>query len=53
MNRAQTRAQAIRDYRHYRRLITSKRITKQHRQRVAEQADALAARYNLTVVRYA
>ena len=52
MDRAKSRAEATRNYRHYRKLIASKRITLEHRQRAEAEADALAARYNLTNARY-
>ena len=53
MDKAKTRAEATRNYRHYRKILTSKRLTADYRLAVAARADALAARYNLTNVRYA
>jgi hypothetical protein len=52
MERAKDRAQAMRNYRHYRKVLASKRLTDEHRESIAQRADALAARYNLTNVRY-
>jgi len=50
--RAIDRAQATRNYRHYRKILTSKRLTTDYRVAIEGKADALAARYNLTTVRY-
>lgn len=49
--KARDRAQAIRDYRHYRAMVESKRLSAGERRRVASVADALASRYNLTTAR--
>jgi len=46
------RAQAIRDYRHYRRLLTSKRLQRPDYVKIAGMADALATRWNLTTTRW-
>lgn len=53
MNKAKSRAEATRNYRHYRKILTSKRLTADYRTAVAAKADALAARWNLTNARYA
>ena len=53
MNNARDRAEALRNYRHYRALLTSKRLDNGQRDKVAGMADALADRWNLTNVRLA
>ena len=52
MDKAKSRAEAVRAYRHYRRSLTSKRLTTDYRAAISAKADALAARYNLTNTRY-
>jgi hypothetical protein len=51
MNRAKTRAEAIRQYRHYRAMVECKRLNEQERRLNAERANALAERFNLTTVK--
>ena len=51
MSRAQMRAQAIRDYRHYRAMLESRRLNHKERERIAAVANALAERHNLTTAR--
>lgn len=53
MNRAKNRAEATRAYRHYRKILASKRLTADYRTAIMAKADALAARWNLTNARYA
>jgi hypothetical protein len=48
---AKNRAQAIREYRHYRAMLESKRLDRAEKEDVRARANALAARYNLTTGR--
>lgn len=49
--KAKDRAEAIREYRHYRAMLESKRLNRNEKENVRARANALAARYNLTTRR--
>jgi hypothetical protein len=50
-DRARRTADAIREYRHLRSMVESKRLNDRERNDVRERANALAARFNLTTRR--
>lgn len=48
---ASERAQAVREYRHYRAMLECKRLNTEEKRRIADRANALASRFNLTTAR--